>query len=357
MTARLETPAVASTPAGRRWAVWVVWAVVGGALMGVEGQFGPQCEEIKIPMCQKMPYNLTRLPNLLHHSSQENAQLAIEQFELLGWTRCSDQLQFFLCSMYAPICTLGFVSEAIPPCRSVCEAARLGCEPLLAKFNIPWPTNLDCEALPLYDQGVCITPQAIISSDVSPSPAREQEPCQCSKPRPLRQRVYARQHYNYVLRGTVKSVETYGDLTLTTVVVKEVVVTGRVLVLTPADAHLWTNRSCICPPLSLNQDYLLLGWEDADNSRLLYLEGSIALPYKRKYVLKIQKWEAAASPKPPPFEPPVSSTAIPPLPRIQTGRGRRRKGKNNQRRKNLKRQRKIKNKRRRKQNREGGTQS
>lgn len=47
-----------------------------------EAQFGPQCEEIKIPMCRHMPYNLTRLPNLLHHSTQENAQLAIEQFKV-----------------------------------------------------------------------------------------------------------------------------------------------------------------------------------------------------------------------------------------------------------------------------------
>ena len=56
----------------------VVWSFLGTAL----AQFGPQCEEIRIPMCRQMPYNLTRLPNLLHHSTQENAQLAIEQFKV-----------------------------------------------------------------------------------------------------------------------------------------------------------------------------------------------------------------------------------------------------------------------------------
>lgn len=52
-----------------------------------QAQFGPQCEEIKIPMCRNMPYNLTRLPNLLHHSTQENAQLDIDQFEVGGGER------------------------------------------------------------------------------------------------------------------------------------------------------------------------------------------------------------------------------------------------------------------------------
>nr|XP_053643627.1 secreted frizzled-related protein 3-like isoform X3 [Cherax quadricarinatus] len=334
-------------PVGFMWAAWIVWAVVGSSGMWVvEGEFGPQCEEIKIPMCQNMPYNLTRLPNLLHHSTQENAQLAIEQFELLGWTKCSDQLEFFLCSMYVPICTVGFANEAIPPCRSVCEAARLGCEPLLAKFNIPWPTNLQCHTLPVYDRGVCITPQAIIASDVKPRPSQEQVPCECRQQRPLRQGLYTKLHFDYVLRGSVKSVDTYGELTLTTVLVKEVVKAGRVLVLTATDAYLWTNRSCICPPLSINQDYLLLGWEDFTNSRLLYLDGSVALPYKKKYVRKILKWEGVTMPPPTPsLQPllaPLPSTLGPLQPRIQMGnhkKKRKRRRKNNQLKKQINKQR------------------
>ncbi|KAK8738659.1 hypothetical protein OTU49_003992, partial [Cherax quadricarinatus] len=255
---------------------------------------------------------------------------------LLGWTKCSDQLEFFLCSMYVPICTVGFANEAIPPCRSVCEAARLGCEPLLAKFNIPWPTNLQCHTLPVYDRGVCITPQAIIAS----------VPCECRQQRPLRQGLYTKLHFDYVLRGSVKSVDTYGELTLTTVLVKEVVKAGRVLVLTATDAYLWTNRSCICPPLSINQDYLLLGWEDFTNSRLLYLDGSVALPYKKKYVRKILKWEGVTMPPPTPsLQPllaPLPSTLGPLQPRIQMGnhkKKRKRRRKNNQLKKQINKQR------------------
>lgn len=74
---------VISPPSGRAlgWTL-VAWAVLWCLLGAVQGQFGPECEDIKIPMCQMMPYNRTRLPNLLHHSTQENAQLAIEQFEV-----------------------------------------------------------------------------------------------------------------------------------------------------------------------------------------------------------------------------------------------------------------------------------
>lgn len=40
--------------------------------------------------------------------------------------------------------------------------------------------------------------------------------------------------------------------------------------------------------LSPRRDSLLLGWEDFANSRLLYLEGSIVVPYRKRYVKKIQ---------------------------------------------------------------------
>lgn len=122
------------------------------------------CEPIKIPMCQDMPYNMTRMPNLLHHSTQENAELAIDQFEILLEQNCSDILLFYLCAMYAPICTVEFQPDAIPPCKGVCESARDGCEPIMNEHNVSWPEPLDCNILPRYDRGVCVSPEAIIPS-------------------------------------------------------------------------------------------------------------------------------------------------------------------------------------------------
>ncbi|XP_013792953.2 secreted frizzled-related protein 3-like [Limulus polyphemus] len=134
------------------------------------------CEPVEIPMCLNMPYNMTRMPNLMHHSTQENAMLASEQFEVLVKTKCSPYLPFFLCSLYAPICTMEFPIEVIPPCRSVCERAREGCEPLLNRFNVSWPDYLDCTGFPLYERSVCITPEAIVNNEQKETTTQENQP-------------------------------------------------------------------------------------------------------------------------------------------------------------------------------------
>lgn len=124
---------------------------------------GAPCETVRIPMCRSMPWNITRMPNHLHHSTQENAVLAIEQYEELVATGCSPVLPFFLCAMYAPICTLEFLYDPIKPCRSVCQRARDGCEPIMRRYNHSWPESLACDDLPVYDRGVCISPEAIVT--------------------------------------------------------------------------------------------------------------------------------------------------------------------------------------------------
>uniref|UniRef100_A0A669QFY8 FZ domain-containing protein n=1 Tax=Phasianus colchicus TaxID=9054 RepID=A0A669QFY8_PHACC len=96
------------------------------------------CEAVHIPMCRPMPWNITCMPNHLHHSTQENAVLAIEQYEELVGTGCSPVLPF-LCTMHASICTAEFFYDPIKPCRSVCRRARDGCEPIMRRYNHSWP--------------------------------------------------------------------------------------------------------------------------------------------------------------------------------------------------------------------------
>lgn len=127
------------------------------------GVRGAPCEAVRIPMCRHMPWNITRMPNHLHHSTQENAILAIEQYEELVDVNCSAVLRFFLCAMYAPICTLEFLHDPIKPCKSVCQRARDDCEPLMKMYNHSWPESLACDELPVYDRGVCISPEAIVT--------------------------------------------------------------------------------------------------------------------------------------------------------------------------------------------------
>ena len=110
-----------------------------------------KCERItSIEMCKKMRYNETKLPNIVGHTSQLEASQGIEQFRPLVSSGCSPLLQFFLCSVFAPMCTEQ-VNEVlvIPACRSMCEDVKQNCEPLLNNFGLVWPEILSCERLPV----------------------------------------------------------------------------------------------------------------------------------------------------------------------------------------------------------------
>lgn len=115
----------------------------GNGLNPTEGR----CEEITIPMCKGIGYNLTQMPNEMNHDTQDEAGLEVHQFWPLVEIKCSSDLKFFLCSMYAPICIPDYY-KALPVCRSVCERARTGCEPLMQQYGFNWPDRMACDRLP-----------------------------------------------------------------------------------------------------------------------------------------------------------------------------------------------------------------
>lgn len=113
------------------------------------------CQLISVPLCADIAYNQTIMPNLMGHTNQEDAGLEVHQFYPLVQVQCSPDLRFFLCSMYVPVCTV--LDRAIPPCRSLCERARLGCEALMNRFGFPWPERLRCENFPVHGAGqICV---------------------------------------------------------------------------------------------------------------------------------------------------------------------------------------------------------
>ena len=81
-----------------------------------------RCERISIPLCSDMKYNYTRMPNVLGHVTQQEAASQVHEFIPLVQVGCSRLLKFFLCAVYAPMCTEQ-VEEVlvILPCRSMCE--------------------------------------------------------------------------------------------------------------------------------------------------------------------------------------------------------------------------------------------
>ncbi|MGH0155634.1 UNVERIFIED_CONTAM: hypothetical protein FKN15_059521 [Acipenser sinensis] len=85
-----------------------------------------KCEPIEIPMCQGIGYNMTRMPNYMRHENQKEAAIKLHEFAPLVEYGCHVHLRFFLCSLYAPMCT-DQVSTSIPACRPMCEQARQKC--------------------------------------------------------------------------------------------------------------------------------------------------------------------------------------------------------------------------------------
>lgn len=127
-----------------------------------------RCEAITIPLCKDILYNETIFPNLLNHQKQEDAGLEVHQFYPLVKVKCSPDLQIFLCSVYAPVCTV--LDKPIPPCRSLCLSARSGCEGLMNKFGFQWPESLECGRYPEAGSGgeLCVG-ENNTSSGSSPS--------------------------------------------------------------------------------------------------------------------------------------------------------------------------------------------
>uniref|UniRef100_A0A8B9IVN5 Secreted frizzled related protein 4 n=1 Tax=Amazona collaria TaxID=241587 RepID=A0A8B9IVN5_9PSIT len=272
---------------------------------------GAPCEAVRIPMCRPMPWNITRMPNHLHHSTQENAVLAIEQYEELVATGCSPVLSFFLCAMYAPICTLEFLYDPIKPCRSVCQRARDGCEPIMRRYNHSWPESLACEDLPVYDRGVCISPEAIVTDlpegDLRHPPAplpgarpplaplnrflfsSFEERCRCKKTKPTLS-TYLAKNYSYIIHAKVKSVERGNCNEITTVVeVKDILKSSTPIPL--SQVPLITNSSCQCPPLQPKQDVLIMCYE----CRKCCTSLSSAFPQRWEQRLQEQKLRTARS--------------------------------------------------------------
>ncbi|GLH07064.1 Frizzled-2 [Gryllus bimaculatus] len=73
----------------------------------------------------------------------------VHQFYPLVQIGCSSDLRFFLCSVYMPICIESYEAP-LPACRSVCQRARNGCEPLMRDYGFAWPERMACERFPLY---------------------------------------------------------------------------------------------------------------------------------------------------------------------------------------------------------------
>lgn len=115
------------------------------------------------------------------------------------------------------------------------------------------------------------------------------ERCKC-KPVRATQKTYFRNNYNYVIRAKVKEVKTRCHDVTAVVEVKEILKASLVNI--PRDTvNLYTTSGCLCPPLHVNEEYVIMGYEDEERSRLLLVEGSIAEKWRDRLGTKVKRWD------------------------------------------------------------------
>ncbi|TRY56264.1 hypothetical protein DNTS_028380, partial [Danionella cerebrum] len=107
----------------------------------------------QMSVCEEGPFSEMRLPNLLGHSSVEEAVWSGDEWRTLMYSGCHAQARAFTCALLAPAC----LDRFIQPCRSVCIAVRESCSPVLSCLGRSWPESLDCNRFPAQDD-TCLTP-------------------------------------------------------------------------------------------------------------------------------------------------------------------------------------------------------
>ena len=112
------------------------------------------CHLVKVSRCADFNYNYTLYPNLLMHQRQEDAESDLRQYDLLVQSECSPHLRFFLCVLFVPVCTV--LNKPLPPCRSLCNEVRSGCENLLNRYGFQWPEQFYCSRFPRAQDNICV---------------------------------------------------------------------------------------------------------------------------------------------------------------------------------------------------------
>lgn len=141
-----------------------------------------QCQQIRIPLCQDLPYKLTQFPNLLSHQTQYKAIAGAEKFRAVVNSKCSPLFRPFLCSVLAPPC-YGH-RKPTPPCQELCFKAVRGCKHLLTKHKITLPSAMQCSRLPKEGTSNCLNQLSL--QKVLPCQELQKHQCKNHLPPPHR---------------------------------------------------------------------------------------------------------------------------------------------------------------------------
>uniref|UniRef100_A0A8C3XZ83 Corin, serine peptidase n=1 Tax=Catharus ustulatus TaxID=91951 RepID=A0A8C3XZ83_CATUS len=121
-------------------------------------------ENITNSQCQMLPYNYTTVTSVLSIVKNIEMEKFLKFFSYLNRLNCYQHIMLFGCSLALPECISdGDDSRGLLPCRTFCEAAKEGCEPVLGMVNASWPDFLKCSQFQSKTEndtttGVCFSP-------------------------------------------------------------------------------------------------------------------------------------------------------------------------------------------------------
>lgn len=138
-----------------------------------------QCEPLNtdlLQLCENIAYNQTRFPNYMKQNSQQEAATDSALYLPLVRINCSPVLKLFLCSLYAPPCVGPDYTDALKPCREMCERAKRGCQSYMKRFAYDWPEYIDCWRFPSFNgPEACVTDQDYLNQQQQQQPIQEPE--------------------------------------------------------------------------------------------------------------------------------------------------------------------------------------
>ncbi|KAJ7410458.1 hypothetical protein WISP_108075 [Willisornis vidua] len=103
------------------------------------------CVSITNSQCQMLPYNYTTVTSVLSVVKTIEMEKFLKFFSYLSRLSCYQHIMLFGCNLALPECISdGDDSRGLLPCRTFCEAAKEGCEPVLGMVNASWPDFLKC---------------------------------------------------------------------------------------------------------------------------------------------------------------------------------------------------------------------
>ncbi|XP_066925316.1 secreted frizzled-related protein 3-like [Clytia hemisphaerica] len=243
------------------------------------GQSNDRCHPLTIPMCKSLGYNMTTYrPNIYNKDGPQMAARYLKYFEN---ELCFEDLLFFACTLYNPICIENH-QEPVLPCRSECRKTKRQCKDTLKKFKMEWPEELKCNGLPEHQTGVCLTRESMVAQrapdhvnhateEGGEKNTKKKECPLCNKLNTPPQDFKDFRKSDYAIEGQLlsKMKTASGGLRLS-FLVRKAFKHGSVKIFKFGLVHLWSETQCLCPPLKFDQKYIILGFEDKNSQKLIF---------------------------------------------------------------------------------------